>query len=266
MSYSQWIQNRIDNIEASDKLAFASAFRLGPWIVPLPGAIIFGYSVYVSAPVDMAQFKLVASLTAAAGIIIAGVSTSHIAIRRGGGSWSLVCAYVLAEIIGLWVMSLPTDMKVVGTLMALLSFAMYVSRALHSTDEEAKEEVKADREAERAEESAEKAWQRQLELKRLEMEQQEKLAKIEASKEKAIARASVPNVSSGTAHNGDSATKTSVQEQEERILGILAQEPDTPMAQVAQSVGTSRRTVYRRLDSLQEQGKVYKNGEGWKVK
>ncbi len=51
----------------------------------------------------------------------------------------------------------------------------------------------------------------------------------------------------------------------QRILEHLEKNGDTRMTQLAEQLGTSRSTLYRRMDELQQAGVIHKNGEGWKV-
>ena len=92
---------------------------------------------------------------------------------------------------------------------------------------------------------------------RLESEQRhtEKMARIEAKKD-------VPRVSR---KNNGGVPKMSQAEMLKRILEHLEKNGDTHMTQLAEQLGTSRSTLYRRIDELQQAGKVHKNGEGWKV-
>ena len=97
----------------------------------------------------------------------------------------------------------------------------------------------------------------EAEQKRLEMEQKhaEKMARIEAKKD----------VSKVSHKNKSGVPKLSQSEMLERILEHLEKNGDTRMTQLAEQLGTSRSTLYRRIDELQQAGKVHKNGEGWKV-
>lgn len=130
VNFSKFIENRIGNIQSSDSFAFAAAIGLGPWLVPLGPAIIFGYALYVSAPVDMADFRTITAVAVAIGLIVAGAVSSHNAIISGGwGPWSLVIGYIFLEIVGLWLMSVGFDVKIVGTVASLLTLVVYLSRA-----------------------------------------------------------------------------------------------------------------------------------------
>jgi hypothetical protein len=130
VNFSKFIENRISNIQASDSFAFAAAIGLGPWLVPLGPAIIFGYALFVSAPADMAEFRIVTAVSVAIGLIVAGAVSSHNAIMAGGlGPWSLVIGYIFLEIIGLWLMRVSFDVKIVGTVASLLTLIVYLSRS-----------------------------------------------------------------------------------------------------------------------------------------
>jgi len=130
MNFSKFIENRIRNIQASDSFAFAAAIGVGPWLCPLAPAIIFGYALYVSAPSDMAEFRIVTAAAVAIGLIVAGAVSSHNAIVSNGWQpWTLVIGYIALEIVGLWLMSVTFDVKIVGTVASLLTLIVYLSRS-----------------------------------------------------------------------------------------------------------------------------------------
>jgi DNA-binding transcriptional ArsR family regulator len=73
-------------------------------------------------------------------------------------------------------------------------------------------------------------------------------------------RLSQKNVST---HDTKTVSKSPIIERDETILTHLN---DTPLTHLAKQIGVSRSTLYRRLDELEQTGKIHKNGEGWKVK
>lgn len=184
LNFSTFIKNRIANIKAADNFAFATAIGVGPWPVPLGPAIIFGYALHKSSPADMAEFRIVAAVAVAIGLIVAGAVSSHNAIAAGGWRpWSLVSGYILLEITGLWLMSVGTDVKIAGTVASLLTLIVYLSRSsakeLDLTRDETKEaaQTKLDFQMRQAEASAE--HKRTMEQEAGRLKHAERLAKIE---------------------------------------------------------------------------------------
>lgn len=187
MNFSKFIENRIANIQSSDSFAFAAAIGLGPWLGPLAPAIVFGYALYISAPADMAEFRIVTAIAIAIGLIVAGAVSSHTAIVAGGlRPWSLVIGYIFLEIIGLWLMSISFDVKIVGTVASLITLIVYLSRSSAKQIDLAKSEtkevsqVKRDFQLEQAQKNAD--HKRHMAEQAAELKHALALAKIEAKK------------------------------------------------------------------------------------
>ncbi len=293
--YKKITQGLISSIQDTDRLGFAGAMGIGPWVVPLAPAIIFGWALYESAPDTMSnELKIIAGSAAAIGLVVAGAVSSHNAISlqtasiKGkilGFAWLLVFGYIGLEIVGLWQMTIQKEIKVVGTVISLLTLIVYLSRSAASRLTEIKQdkvqaqqlkreddlqaqqlEREDDLQAQQLEREAklqEQTHQRDLERLRLQLEQEQALAKIEASKEKAIAKLSVPKSVSESVP-GDTPDLTP-DEQKDLLLHYMEEKPDTPMAQIAREAGTSRRTLYRRLKELESEGKVKVNGAGYTI-
>ena len=260
INFSKFIENRISNIQSSDSFAFAAAIGLGPWLVPLGPAIIFGYALYVSAPVDMAEFRTVTAVAVAIGLIVAGAVSSHNAIISGGwGPWSLVVGYILLEIIGLWLMSVTFDVKVVGTVASLLTLIVYLSRSSAKeidADKEATQEatqVKINFQIEQAQ--LEAAHRRELAAKEVELKHAEKLARIEAKKVSESVKPSVKETVNPTVKPFTL---------DELKTALQATTPPN-ITQLAKDFGVSRPTLYNRLNSLVDSGEIIKNGNGYEV-
>ncbi len=258
MNFSKFIQNRIINIQASDSFAFAVAIGVGPWLVPLGPAIIFGYALYKSAPSDMAEFRIVTAVAIGIALIVAGAVSSHTAIVSGGARpWSLVIGYIFLEIAGLWLMSVTFDVKIVGTVASLLTLIVYLSRSSAKEIDTAKTEakvaaqVKMDYQLEQARLNAD--HQRSMDQHNADLKHAEKLARIEA---KGMSQASVPIVSQQVSQ------VKSLETLKPDILAELGQE--TPnLTQLASRLDIGRSTLYRHLGTLAEQGEVIKNGNGY---
>jgi hypothetical protein len=183
VNFSQFIENRIANIQSSDSFAFAAAIGLGPWLCPIAPAIIFGYALFVSAPVDMGQFRIVTATAVAVGLVVAGAVSSHNAIVAAGwGPWGLVIGYIGLEIIGLWLMGVSFDVKVVGTVASLLTLIVYLSRSSAKVIDDSRSEagemgrLKLDYQMSQARQAAE--HKREMARLRAEQKHAQKLAEI----------------------------------------------------------------------------------------
>lgn len=293
--YKKITQGLISSIQDTDRLGFAGAMGIGPWIVPLAPAIIFGWALYESAPKTMDDnLKIIAGAAAALGLVVAGAVSSHNAISLQTSNiegknlrfaWVLVFGYIGLEIAGLWFMGVDETIKIVGTVISLLTLIVYLSRSaasrlteikqdkvqvqqLEREDKAQAQQIERDDKAqaqqlEREAKEQEETHRRDLERLRLQLEQEQALAKIQASKEKAIAKMSVsPPVPQSVP--GDTPDLTP-DEQKDLLLHYMEEKPDTPMAQIAHKAGTSRRTLYRRLKELESEGKVKVNGEGYTI-
>ncbi len=292
INFSKFIQNRIANIQASDSFAFAAVIGVGPWLVPLGPAIIFGYALFVSAPIDMAEFRLATAVAVAIGLILAGAVSSHNAVVSSGWRpWSLVVGYIFLEIIGLWLMSVSFDVKVIGTVASLLTLIVYLSRStakeigtakieakeIETTKrdfqiEQAKLAAEHKREMERAQLAAEHQrqadqraadlagaeHQRQMDQRAADLSHDEKMARIEAKK---VSQDSVPIVSHETVQPSQD---KSIETLRPDILAELAQEKPN-LTRLAGQLGIGRSTLYRHLGTLQGTGEVVKNGNGYEV-
>lgn len=260
MNFSKFIENRIKNIQSSDSFAFAVAIGLGPWLVPLGPAIIFGYALFVSAPDNMAEFRAITAVSVAIGLIVAGAVSSHNAVISGGWRpWSLVVGYIALEIVGLLLMSVTFDVKIVGTVASLLTLIVYLSRStakeIDMAQIEAKkiDTVKRDFQIEQARLNAE--HKRQKDQRDADQKHDERMAKIEAKKaSQMIVPKSVPKVS----------RNKSLEALKPEILAELGQEKPN-LTQLASRLEIGRSSLYRHLGTLAETGEVVKNGNGYEL-
>jgi DNA-binding transcriptional ArsR family regulator len=257
MNFQKFIENRIANIQASDSFAFAAAIGLGPWLVPLGPAIIFGYALFVSTPTDMAEFRTITAVAVAVALIVAGAVSSHNAIISGGsGPWSLVIGYIALEIVGLWLMTVSFDVKVVGTVASLLTLIVYLSRStakeIDTTKAETKraDKTKLDYQIEQARLEAD--HRRAMAAKEAELKHAEKLARIEAKK------VSAPKLSQNVSQ------EKTLETLKTEIIAELGQEKPN-MSQLARRLDIGRGTLYRHLGTLAETGQVIKNGNGYEL-
>lgn len=264
MDFSKFIENRIKNIQASDNFAFATAIGLGPWLVPLGPAIIFGYALYVSAPTNMAEFRLVTAVAVAIGLIVAGAVSSHNAIvSKNPRAWSLVIGYILLEIVGLWLMSVTFDVKVVGTVASFLTLIVYLSRSTAKEIDTAKAEIKeaarikTEFQIEQARLNAE--HQRQMAQHSADLAHAEKIARIKA---KTTSQSIVPEVSQSIVP--EVSLDKSLETLKADILAELRQEKPN-LSQLSSRLNIGRSTLYRHLRTLTETGEVVKNGHGYEA-
>lgn len=263
INFSKFIENRIANIQSSDSFAFAAAIGLGPWLVPLAPAIIFGYALFVSAPSDMAEFRLITAVAVAIGLIVAGAVSSHNAIiSKAPRAWGMVVGYIILEIVGLWLMSVSFDVKVVGTVASLLTLIVYLSRStakeIGNDKAEAKQadKVKMDFQIEQARLNAE--HKRHMEEQDADLKHAEKLAQIEAKKVSGTVPKSVPSTVPKLSQKKDLETV------KVEIIAELSQEKPN-MTQLAQRLDIGRGTLYRHLGTLRGTGDIIKNGKGYEL-
>ncbi len=283
MAYKDFIQSRISNIQDTDLLSLAGAMGVGPWLVPLAPAIIFGWALYESTPAGMIkELSIIAGVTAAIGLIVAGAVSSHNAISlQSSGvqghnltfAWGLVFSYITLEISGLWLMAIEQNIKIVGTVISLLTLVVYLSRSSATKLSEIKQDRAQEKELQRENEQADQDHLREMEKLKLQAELQndhvESMAKIEANKQKAIAKLTVqPGVQSSVQSvSNQNEQIMSVEDQKRTILNILANDPNTPIGHLTEHTGVnSRTTIYKRLDDLKNEGKIEKrNGAGYIV-
>ena len=191
------------------------------------------------------------------GLIVAGAVSSHNAIASGAAkAWSAVVGYIGLEIIGLWLMSVEIDVKVVGTVASLLTLIVYLSRSsakeIDTGRNEAREQaaVKLDYQVEQARLDA--AHRRALERDQAELKHAEKLAKIEAKTVTPIVKETVnPTVKPFTLDG---------------LKDILRANGQPNITQLAKDLQMSRPTLYNKLNGLVDSGEVTKNGNGYEVK
>jgi uncharacterized membrane protein YhiD involved in acid resistance len=264
MNYSGFIENRIKNIQDTDKLAFEAAMGVGPWVVPLAPAIIVGFAFFQSASTEMELLRVIAAIAIGAALITAGAISSHVAIVGGKTPvWGLVFLYIILEIGGLWALSVTGDLKIAGTVASLLTLVVYLSRASARQVDEAKKEDKEEK-AIRIEYQIEQArltaeHQRQMDRQQAELDQAAKLAKIEANKEKAIAKlnvtSSVPKVSHDVSRDVS---------RDDTIIAALSN-GKVNKTQLAEQLGVSRNTIYRDIERLESEGKLSQTSNGYEV-
>ncbi len=265
MNFQKFIENRISNIQASDSFAFAAAIGLGPWLVPLGPAIIFGYALYVSAPVDMAEFRQTTAVAVAIALVVAGAVSSHNAIVSGGvRAWSLVIGYIGLEIIGLWLMTVSFDVKVVGTVASLLTLIVYLSRSTAKVIDTAKDEAKkigqARRDYQLEQARLDAAHRRDQATKDAELKHDETMARIEA---KTKVSKSVKPVVKPAKESVKPVVKPFTLD---GLKEALRADGKPNITQLAKDLHISRPTLYNRLNKLVDSGEVIKNGNGYELR
>lgn len=256
MSNKTLAQHWVEIVKGFDVAAFATAGGIGPWLAPIAPASVFAALYIMHAQNTFREFAYIGGIAAALGIVVGGAAGSHVAIKRGGPWWLIPIAVHSIEIIVLWQLEVgdATVMQWIGTALSLIAFLVYVSRAAVVTIER-DEAIDLDREKDQL------AFDRQVELKKLELQHQKDLARIEANKQAKIVNASVkptvkPTVNQDVNYDIDSALK-------QAILQRLLDGEGLNISQLALQYGVSRPTVYRRLEELEADGSVHKNGSGW---
>ena len=123
------IDKAISKIENTDRLAFTLAGGIGPWIVPVASALVFAYAYQSSIAEELGLLSYAGAAAIAVGLIVAGAYSSHVAIKKPV-AWVLVVSYIALEIVGLWAMNIERGVSVVGTVAALMTLIVYLSRAI----------------------------------------------------------------------------------------------------------------------------------------
>ena len=270
INFSKFIENRIENIRASDSLAFALAIGTGSWIAPIAPAVVFGYSLWKSAPEDMGEFRIITAVAVAVCLIVAGAVSSHNAIMsKSKKPWLLVAAYILLEIAGLWLMSVSFEVKVVGTVASLLTLVVYLSRTnANEIDIEKKDERL---EVEKSREREQDRLDFQMEQDRLNAEhvrEQERLISDQKHAE-SLAKIEAKSVSLGTFQGAvQNVPKASQDNSIEAVRGSIIAElgKERPnLTELASRLGLGRTTLYRRIGTLVGTGEIIKNGSGYEL-
>lgn len=270
LNFSRFIENRIENIKASDNFAFALAIGTGSWIAPISPAVIFGYSLWKSAPEDMGEFRIVTAVTVAVGLVVAGAVSSHNAITsKSLKPWLLVVAYISLEIIGLWLMSVSFEVKVVGTVASLLTLIVYLSRTNANEIDAEKKDAKTDTTLAREREQVKLDFQ--IEQDRLNADHvrgQERIV-VDQKHAERLAKIEATTVPPGTFHGTTSdipkvSRDTSIDAVRGSIIAELKKEKPN-FTELASQLGFGRTTLYRRIGTLVGTGEVVKNGNGYEV-
>ncbi len=157
----------ITKIENTDRLAFKFAGGIGPWVVPAASALVFAYAYQSSIAEELGLLSYAGAAAIAVGLIVAGAISSHVAIKRPV-AWTLVVAYITLEIVGLWAMNIERGVSVVGTVAALMTFIVYVSRAIER-DVQKLEEVQKEDKTEALEFRREQARQKKVDAKEIKL-------------------------------------------------------------------------------------------------
>jgi uncharacterized protein YdbL (DUF1318 family) len=210
----------------------------------------------------MAEFRMITAAAIAVGLIVAGAVSSHNAIASGGvRPWSLVIGYIGLEIVGLWLMSVSFDVKVVGTVASLLTLIVYLSRSTAKEIDSGKAEAK-EAEAQKMAFHIEQArlaaeHKRIMEQREADLKHAEKMARIEAKAKAQVSESVKPVVKP--------AEKTVKGFTVDGLKEALQADGKPNMTQLAKDLHISRPTLYNRLNGLVDSGEVIKNGNGYEV-
>lgn len=234
-----------------DENAHTFALKIGLWVMTFPSATLLGYTLRTGA-IERLNFDPTVSdaigIFFTIGAISLGSVTSRNAIKRGGIWIALIGLEVLTIMSVFLILEGTTNLGVLGIACEFLAVLSYVAQSGVNRSTEEKQEKQSDFEL-----------QREMELKKLELQHAEKLARIEANKEAKIAQSSVQSTVQSTVQSDD------VSRLEQAILNILLNGQRLNITQLAEQYNCSRNTVYSRLNDLVEVGKVHKNGNGWEL-
>jgi DNA-binding transcriptional ArsR family regulator len=179
-------------------------------------------------------------------------------VAGGWRPWSLVIGYIFLEIVGLWLMSVSFDVKVVGTVASLLTLIVYLSRSsakeIDTGRAETKEIDQAKREFQIEQARLNADHQRRMAEQAAGLKHAERLARIEAKSVSQSVPPTVPKVSQ----------EKTLETLKAQIIAELGQEKPN-MTQLAKRLDIGRGTLYRHLGTLAGTGAVVKNGNGYEV-
>lgn len=257
-TYHKITEQLIDNIGDTDRLAVAVAEGLGPWFVPLSNGAVFGWALYAALsgePLMSKQIATAVGLAAMISVITAGIISTKNAVKHPGvGYWSLVVGYIGLELAGLWLMSVPLDVQIVGTVTALMSLIVYISRAAAWTiggqekraeieQEFTNQERSKDRDQERQQASKDRESERDREDRQLDYKHKERIALIENG------TGTAPGTAPGT--EGGNMTAS---EREEMGRNILALNPTISGSALGRELGLTESGGRKLLKRIEQNG------------
>jgi len=196
-NYQKFIDRRIANVRDTDRMVFGLTSDLGPWIVPLAPALVFGYSFYAATVDRLDWMAVIAGAAAAFGMEIAGTTAFHTAVAFWSlkDIWKALTAfflgilYVFIGIVGVVYLESQSAFVIVGVSAFILAPIVYASRALARDLNRQAQERQDNRALSIQFKQDEISFEREKELAAMRLKHEERLAKIEAKKEQVIAEA-----------------------------------------------------------------------------
>lgn len=267
MTYDE-IAKEIENLfRTLQGIIIAALVYFGAFVVAAVPAVFTGMGV-AALFADVTSYStligwLIGIALEVVNIIIIHTASEFYSDKPTGRFWILV-GLIPIYVFGVeWVMyysddAFPELVRSLGMVSPFFAIAVFIAamfnqwhKATTTEAEQEKEETTRQRlERERLE------LEHQHELERLALEQKhaQKMARIEASKNRPGER---PKPEGKT---------VSKEEAISLILQFLAENPDASLSQIGREIGRPKSTTGNYVNELIEAGKIYRNGEGWKVR
>lgn len=254
MTYDQIVQEIENLFEALQDIFIAALIRFGPYIVASIPAIFTGTSVaathggFIGSVVGIGlEVTVLLSVYAASSLYDQKLMSKF---------WFMVWLFPF-YFIGIALAILYPTSTGLGLVAPILTIICYIAGMfIREVGKERKRQavVEADKKQAEAELSkAEIEHKHELERLALELKHAEKMARIEASKNR-------PDE-----HPDKRSKSITKDEAVSLILQFLADNPDASLSQIGRQIGRPKSTTGNYVNELIQAGKVHKNGEGWKI-
>jgi len=231
--------------ESVNNALFDIARDIGPWIVPLAPALVFGHSAYSAVFSALGLLAYAVGLSVAIALEIGGIIGFHAGVsfygRHNGKAvlgFSLGVVYVILGITAVLVGGESPDFKIIGVMSFLIVPLVYLARALMKDLGDTS-----------AADADDKAHRREMDLFKLETNRQTRLITAERKTVQ-----SVQPVQSKSVHTEPESVQP--MDIDEAIIERFATGEKVNVSRLARDLGKSRTTVYKRIGQLE----LNKNG------
>ncbi len=280
-------------LDAVQSILMSILTKIGPFFVALMPSLFTAYAIFHTFTFA-AGFGLALFFAIVVGLAMetVGIVATHTALdlynaKEEGKvqpikfklmTW-LVPVYVLGVALVVYFSgdAFTPLVKGLGVASPFLTTIVYVAVALHRdiSRTEAKQETIEDRQAQI--EAEQRQWEREKELRELELKHAEKLARIEANKrsnsrsvdqlttslDQSLERSNLVNTGNLTRVNAQK--KRDKEQALNAVLTYLNANSTASLNDIAQAVECSKGSAFNYVSELQQAGRLYKNGNGWEV-
>lgn len=257
MTYDQIVQEIENLFEALQDIFIAALIRFGPYIVASIPAIFTGTSV---AATHGAFIGSVVGIGLEVTILLSVYAASSLYDQKLMSKfWFMVWMFPF-YFIGIALAILYPTSTGLGLVAPILTIICYIAGMfIREVGKERKRQavVEADKKQAEAELSkAEIEHKHELERLVLELKHAEKMARIEASKNRPSRPGERQEKRSKSITKGEALSL---------ILQFLADNPDASLSQVGRQIGRPKSTAGNYINELVQTGVIKKNGHGWEV-